>query len=410
MPLLSLPPELLFHIIGYIDSGYDNTFRLRPPLDIVKVASTCQTLRYVAVNFIYSSVRVTPKRLHGLLASNKRAAASIRKLTIDETFGLGGVPGSPLLEIEALKSCTKLRELNLSYRSYPLNTTEKTHPFNKSPKSRRYNWPKLWVLLEAPKSLFTELSKRLPSALKGLTINSLNPANLLGSERTPYLLVAENEPGPKLESVREFSLAIRYRYQPQRAEANIVGEHLARAMPEVQILQLCTSSECIYGMLSTYAELGSRLTQITLTGWDVRQPSNTRPHRPYRLCEVVPRFSHSLTRLVIDEMYSSGLSVCHELFGATDEWPSLDYFSARCRTGCEGINLSLFRAAMVEFAQTRPQVGLSMEVGGRRNRLKARLVSWNLETMPENGNFIASLEEFKELDPAYQRLLQGPQY
>lgn len=125
-----------------------------------------------------------------------------------------------------------------------------------------------------------------------------------------------------------------------------IGQHLARLMPNVRVLDLKITQ---YGvpLLQSYAELGSRLTDLTL------HLNSTIS----MLCSVVAKLAPSLRRFV-----AHGGDICHVLFCA--DWGCVQYLDIVCHTGCKGVKLVDLRDAMLRLVCCGPKARIRIALAG----------------------------------------------
>lgn len=221
------------------------------------------------------------------------------------------------------------------------------------------------------------------------------------------LLHASAESPGALKSIRSFLFDAPFPYR--LTEETGVGACFANAMPNLKSLFMITSSDVIYGALSAYADLGSQLTELTLTASYPSSSSGPRanPQRdtPQRnhFCEIISRLSRKLTKFAVHG--TSEMRICHTLF-APKNWPSLELLNIRCLLGCEGIKPDILQSELEGLTRNRPGAALFME-----GRFHENLISWNTcspEGVPllnvygdslEN-DFIANLDAFERLNPS----------
>lgn len=92
---------------------------------------------------------------------------------------------------------------------------------------------------------------------------------------------------PELVQTLIFHAAFRCRcYNEQTA-----GESFAKTMPNIKVLNMNTTANYIYGAISTYASLGSRLTERTLDASHIPLASkhpNDEP--PKDFCDIITNY------------------------------------------------------------------------------------------------------------------------
>lgn len=393
MPLLSLPCELLLDIVEKVNAGcYKNP-------DTVQLAQTCQLLRSLSVAFVYSSVAVRDEKhslmLHGLLTSYPQIADCVRFLKL---FPLGIPPHSKEPQLrDILSRCKKLRELCLEslvgrgkFTNLKEVLLEQLAPESKgSIETIKF----LRIGLDTTIANFTYL---LDSGEFGRleTVKVVEPyelpegimARIGGYIRNACTTLASS----KLESVRTFHLEGPPGFTPVAPDIGPldIGGYFARVMPNVEVLSMTAELDYIHGTLFAYAGLGSQLTRLTL---HCTEPSESR-----ELCETLSKLSPKLTGLMLS---GPGLGICHKMF-TVSAWTQLALLKINCCSGCQGIELDLFRTHLKKLTETRPMATITV------NRCYSELVSWNCEAQADTGerrtdHYIAPLEIFKKLDPAY---------
>lgn len=398
MSLLSIPHELLLDIISHVaDSASPTTSSAFGELK--QLAHTCIVLRSLSITLIYASVTIHrgAGRLGSFLIDYPQVATCVRQLKV-EAPGIWAGDNQRLLR-RILERCTKLRELvleklpgtsglrtgfedeTLEYLPAESKRSVQTVAFNGLPLGG--------LLVHFKRMLGGEFS-----ALQTLSMQSCDVCNPYDVPRhreeqkefmNTLLFHASAEPPGELKSIQSFLFDAPFPYR--LAEESDVGACLANAMPNLKSLSMITSPDVIYGALFTYISLGSRLTELTLTGSypssscsPKTSPQHDTPPRPH-FCDIITKLSQNLTKFVIHG--NSELRICHTLFapspaGRAGNWPNLDLLSIRCLLGCEGIKPSVLRLGLKKLAGNRPGAVLFME-----GRFHEKLISWN--THPPEG-------------------------
>lgn len=426
MPLLSIPSELLLDIIGHVaDSAplaADSFSRLK------HIAHTCIVLRSLSITLIYASVTIhrEVRHLGPFLIDYPHIAACVRHLKI-EAPGIWAGSNQRLLR-RSLERCTRLRELVLEklpgtggLRTGFVDETLEYIPVE----SRRsmgmvaFNGLPLDGLL----ANFKRILGGEFSALHTLRMRSCDVCNPYDVHRhreeqiqlmNTLLLYASAKPPGALKSVQSFLFDAPFPYR--LAEESDVGACLANAMPNLKSLSMVTSPDVIYGALSAYSNLGSQLTELTLTDSSPSScsaktnPKSDTPPRPH-FCDIITKLSQNLTKFVVHG--NSELRICHTLFVpdsgcCAENWPKLDLLSIRCLLGCVGIKPFVLREGLNRLVGNRPGAVLFME-----GRFHEKLITWN--TRSSDGvslpgaygvaladDVIASPEAFQRLHPPLQ--------
>lgn len=433
MPLLSLPSELLLDIIGCLAASKPPTHN-SPHIVLKDLASTCQRLRSLSITFIYSSIDVwahtkNDELFNEILESDSHIAECIRDLTIsapsDNKFqSAQGI----------LKSCTKLRTLFLARLSKRYDGAldwdskfamlQYLAPESKMSLQKITLWSnmegvlaQLMVLLNGARegqfgALRTVDIEAEPFCRFWKRINRNSPGALktfLGASAEP------NSSSPKLESVQTLKIEARLPWRFRSEEAGILGVLFAGAMPCVRVLDLKTSAECIYSALSTYATLGSHLTELTITSnhgnencssmlcGSRREPFCCDPlkhgRQPHHFCAIIPKLSKNLTKFVVDGGHILGLWVCHQMFGTAHQWPRLDLLRVECRGACRGFRPELFRATLEQLSEIRQQASMVV-ISGVKTHRREYLFRWGIFGQESRRyKFIAPLSTFSKIDP-----------
>lgn len=379
----------------------NSSFRLRSYSNITALSHTCQLLRSLCAPVKYHSVVSNYKTvpvLYKLLKSRSyHIAACIRHLTLSAPYDntpsdpfafynifplpstqpRSRIPDSPLLP-EILESCTKLQELWLDGTGWEDHQMLLGHL---APESKQ-SITALGLSGLEPKRLFGYLQALCDEVENGgfgaLTTVRIGAAQgnkyetiwrdggeTVLRERQLFLQsIGAGWAGGRLESVRTFTFGRPSGSSMELAGGlEIMGEYFAMLMPNVQVLNLNTTVQCIYGALSTYAKLGSKLTELTLS-------SKSRTY--INFCDVLAELSPRVTKFVVR---GSWLWICQRFFGAGGEslWPNLTLLSVGCFSGCNGIELSDFRAGLERLTQTHPTTYMFMN----EQIFGGSLVSWN---------------------------------
>lgn len=402
MSLLSLPNELLLDIIEKVNASdlwRSSTFHMS---DILKLAHTCRLLRSLSIALIYTSIssRSDSEKLHKLLTSYPHIAACVRKLTLYSCLvtlpsSMAPHPAQSKLR-EILGSCKRLRELRLEEpcdwlrSSFDEEILEHTAPESKgSIEAICFKGLELKVALRHFDVLLDSSEFGALTTVRILDCQMVNETEYNTSRIEQYCQQAGDS--RKSESVRTFSL-----HMPAScAMQSELGTYFAQAMPNVKVLSIIATADCVYNTLSTYIGLGPHLTDLELRTGSTRMGcENTQSQE---ICKVVSKLSQKLTRLLISN--AEGLEICHKLFTAS-EWPQLNKLWIYGLKGCEGIEPDILRDQLEKLTQARPVISIFME---RPNYCS--VVSWNcraeLAIFLEGDNYIAPLEVFEKLKPGY---------
>lgn len=169
--------------------------------------------------------------------------------------------------------------------------------------------------------------------------------SIMGSTTHPLILAFES-PTAALETLNDVHTFAwdTGKFRPRVCVS--VGQHLARMMPHVQVLDLRITQ---YGipLLQSYAELGSRLTDLTV---HFRAKVSG-------LCSVVAKLAPSLRRFV-----AHGGDICEVLFSA--DWESVEYLDVVCHTGCKSAQPANLREAILRLVCRRPKARVRVAVVG----------------------------------------------
>lgn len=416
MSLLSLPCELIQDIIAQVfisdSEAYPDTHPFSP--NILSLSQTCQLLQHLSISYLYSSdIAISDvEGLDGPFADYPNITTYIRRLKMYMPHimkGKGLKSDSDLLPFRTiLRDCTKLKELSL--KQIPrvgFGRNIKTF-FDDSGSLLLYLAPSsvhsletiniMYFRMQAALMQFKGLLGREFCALKSVRISvsgnsgraySLGLAHAKRAESLlqGYLL----ETPPRLESVRTFSFEATSPFNYNGNHFNL-GEFIAKAMPNVAVMKIETNPEVVYGVLSTYALLGSQLTELMVR----TVPHNWEKEPPGKLfCEIFSKLSPNLTNLVIYGGQEMGLAICHKLLAP--EWPHLEELSIECWTGCEGIKPETLRERLETLANSRPRVSIAIS-----RRYRPMLFDFKPGSRP-GGNCIAPLGDFEHLATGFPR-------
>lgn len=396
MSITKLPTELLAQIYDYVaasDYKDQSIAASHPPLDIISLAGTCQALRFHSFEYLYSYVDCHISFIplfHGNLTKNAQMAATVRCLGLFvprvQLAGMASrsqmVPNDPdpLHLQQILRSCTRLQELRLIDTSLWIDGDTDTDFENTildhfAPESKKsieaicFGGLRLEALLEPIKRLLDGASKGEFSALEmlGIECDTFNQKRHHSSKTLEYFIAATAALGPtKLDSIRTLEIDIPFPYQFEFKEPVVVGEYLARVMPRVESLDIATSAECIYSTLSTYASLGSNLTELTLVP-NFCDPSTDyistdRESYEYHFCSVVRKLSRNLVKLTMPFDGWGGPHFCHELFSVAEDWPCLERLRAFSWRGCEGVRIDSLKRFLRKLVRIRPRESIFMNL------------------------------------------------
>ncbi|KAL0636971.1 hypothetical protein Q9L58_004074 [Maublancomyces gigas] len=224
MTLLALPNVPLHDIIretGARECSDDDNLDQRtctPPYETC-LAHTCQRLRALSLPFMYTSVSVHVQHvesLHGLLTTYGSIAGLVRQLTF-----FSANPGF----VQAIMSqVAQQRHLSVTLSFCQWDTV-------------------IHFMSSAPRGLQT---LRLTDTIIQRIMPVLSPP-------TPT-------PSP-LTEVHTFACNTSLIYQK---DPNLTGQLLARLIPSMQVLDLHVD-EYMISLFETYADLGSRLTKLTVS-------------------------------------------------------------------------------------------------------------------------------------------------
>lgn len=339
MPLLSLPVELLVDIVGYaIGSPFpaadiccsDEVCPMHrgcthPPAS--SIAHTCQLLRYLTLPLMYESVIAYIEfmpALHAVLTSESGAhiATSVRALTVFVT----DVQGVRLLH-DIVACCTRLQDLRLdgSYaHDHPATTLIAPVGPQLSLGLHSFHWEEILAYLSAAP-------------------HRLHTLRLVGPASHHNVRPAFEPPTPPTQLTSVHSLVCMTRLFDLRTPDG--GAQLARMLPNVERVKLFITPRSVL-MLEAFVELGTRLTQLTLSFYSI----------PTAFCDVVAKLAPSLKRYT-----ASGGEICERLFKA--DWACLEYFDVVVDCGCDDTRTDFLRAALVKLVADRPgaEITLTME-------------------------------------------------
>lgn len=427
MPLLSIPHELLLDIIGHVvDSAPLTTSYSFNGLK--QLAHTCIVLRSLSITLIYASVTIRREagQLGSLLVDYPHIATCVRRLKIEAPRIWAG-DNQRLLRC-ILERCTRLRELVLEKLpgTGGLRTGFEDETLEYLPVESRRSMKTVAIHGLPLDGLLVHFRRMLGgefSALQTLKMRSCDMCNPYDVRRhreeqrqfmNAILLHASAEPPGALKSVQSFLFDAPFPYR--LVEESDVGACLANAMPNLKFLSMVTSPDIIYGALSAYISLGSKLTELNLTGsypssssscsTRTNPQTNTLP-RPH-FCDIITKLSRNLTKFIIHG--NSELRICHTLFisdpgSRAENWPNLDVLNIRCLLGCEGIKPSVLRLGLKHLARNRPGAVLLVE-----GRFHEKLISWNTRSPEVHNTYgvvladdvIASPDVFQRLNPPLQ--------
>lgn len=437
MPLLSLPNELLFEIIGYIagqdhlDNGHANGSSQGldlvglPFADVLRVSQTCQALRAVGTIFIYSSITVDKRvgTLEALFKDYPYLALCARRVVAPLYPPLRWswcpnvyitLPERDPLEKNylvilgrVLGSCRNVCQLSI---------------VNPVPRCRGWERvtfePKLLELL-APESVdsakvltlerlgsdavlayFMRLldhercgleTVRILEDCMAWTRYSLNLGFLQERESIRKCLHLVTNTQRRLRSVRNFDFDAQLNFSTHTLKSD-VGRFFAMVMLEVKVLRMATTIEFICGALPTYAELGSHLTELTLETPSQPPWPTEDSNIPIHFCETISKLSRNLTKFV---SYSE-FPMCEELFVASN-WPKLLSMDIKCESWyrCREFSPRDFRARLEILTTARPQSVFDLEWRGIR--LAGPPVSTGT-TVRKGISYLAPLEVFEGTD------------
>ncbi|KAL0632093.1 hypothetical protein Q9L58_009025 [Maublancomyces gigas] len=337
MSLLALPNELLLDI--FCDQlstpvpnccGDDSHFTSAcTPPNATTLAHICQSLRSFSLPFMYASVTANPESvqtLHELLTTSAQIASCVRDLRFFVTDA-----SSVQIVLKILVCCTNLHSLRLdaSHAQTGIAATllnQLSGQRHLSMTLRCFPWD--------------EITCYIKSNPKGLQMLSI-----MGSTTHPLILAFESPTAARepLTDVHTFTWDTG-KFCPRVSVS--VGQHIARMMPNVQMLDLTITQ---YGipLLQSYAELGSRLTDLTV---HFRSKIS-------RLCSVVAQLAPSLRRYV-----AHGGDICQVLFSA--DWESVEYMDVVCHTGCKSAQPADLREAILRLVCRRPKARVRVAVVG----------------------------------------------
>lgn len=413
MPLLSLPSELLLDIIGKVNAnnspdphspdkagGWSST-QTYPCLGIFSLAQTCQLLRSLAIEYIYSSVSVQDNNnayeLHKLLTTYPHLAACVRSLILwaplakrFETIRLEqGTPEIPeswwqvTLFQDILGSCKGLRKLVLKRPSRWIG--RERNEFNETLLEKLA--PESKATIETIEFVGNHLSAVLGHFRQLLESNEFGALKSVRIEgyadqtTTDGLKISTTWPPGKLELVETFH------FREPFADAIDIGRNFAQAMPNVKVLFMAATPDYVHATLLTYVELGSHLTELEIdcNAYNTISPTNS-------LCQIISK----LSKLRKFTAINTGMRTCHKMFTAS-QWTQLDFLNFGCIKGCQGIKPDRLRENLEKLTQTRPMATITIT-----RRFSRDLISWIPEE-PGNQmeNYIAPLEVFEKLDPNY---------
>lgn len=336
MPLLSLPNELLLDIIQEAvatpfssSAGYCHEF-VGPTLPIISPSTTslahsCKLLRSLTVPLLYASVNAHPRStpaLHAQLTSHVHIAECVQKLTVFIT----DAPGAQLLH-GIIKRCPKLRDLRLdgAYANQDFTATllmhVTPHPLN-TLSLRGFHLDNILLYLStAPPGVQTV---RIEDPVTDLVNPDAPAISSLPDVRTLIWSTGAWDSFPPCTRVTD----------------------IAKMMPNIEKLGLKISTRS-FPLLEHYANLGTRLTELTL------QFDQT----PMGFCGTVAKLAPSLRRFV-----AHGGIMCEQLFGA--DWGCVEYFDVKCERGCDTIQVNVMREALVKLVCDRPAAEVLVTVVG----------------------------------------------
>lgn len=362
MPLLSLPVELLADIANY---AIGQPFRpgeisctgeaspihrgcTHPPAS--SIAHTCQLLRSLTIPLMYESVIAHLEfmpTLHALLTSESGTyiATSVRSLTV---FVTDAQVVRLLHDIVAC--CTHLQDLRLdgSYADgHPATTLLAPIGPQLSLDLKNFQWDEILAYLSAA-----------PHRLHTLRLFELASPHRVRPALEPPI------PAPQLASVHSLVCATCL-FDLGTPDG---GAELARMLPNVDKVKLYITPRSML-MLEAFVELGTRLTQLTVSCYS----------SPRGFCDVVAKLAPSLERYT-----ASGGGICERLVKA--DWARLEYFNVVVDFGCDDPCTNVLRAGLVKLVADRP-----------RAEITVMMDSTELVTRKEWGLSVASQEVFDQL-------------
>lgn len=367
MPLLSLPVELLVDIVGYAIgppfpyAGICCADEVCPMhrgcthLPASSLAHTSRLLRSLTLPLMYESVIAHLEfmpTLHGLLTSESgtHIATFVRALTVFATNAQG-----VRLMHDIVACCTRLQDLRLE-GSYTLD----------DPATTRFASISLPLSLDRYSFQWEEILASLSAAPQRLhTLRLFIPAGLHNVR--PAL--EPPTPAPQLPSVRSLVCVTRL-FDLGTPDG---GAELARMLPNVDRVKLYITPRSML-MLEAFVELGTRLTQLTVSFYS----------SPTGICDVVAKLAPSLERYT-----ASGGKICERLFKA--DWARLEYFNVEVDYGCDDLCTNDLRAALVKLVADRPRAEITVSID-----------STELVSRKEWGVSVASQEAFDQLEESWE--------
>lgn len=353
MPLLSLPVELLVHIISEVMESLTSTdccsytapiLGSTPPpctpLSASGLAHTCKLLRSLTVPLMYASVTVAvrhARKLHTVLTLTPDIALCIRTLTLFVSDA-GGVR----LLHGIIRRCTNLHDLRLdgSHATPQFVATLLLHVSPRTPLTiglRFFEWNEIATYLAAAPVSVTTL--RLEDVIRP------RPGATSGALATPR----------SLNSVHTLLCHTSLVNFPQRLE---IGAQLAQALPRVSVLDVLLSQHTL-GLLQGYAARTRPLHGPTesfapcLTELTVHFQSAT-----LLFCDILAQLAPLLRRFA-----AHGGPLCDRVFAVP--WACVEYIDIRCMTGCQGVQTDELRRGLMRLLEERPRavVEVVMEDG-----------------------------------------------
>lgn len=388
MPLLMLPPELLFKILENLefDSLTDPIPYNRDIITTIRsIASTCRLLRSLSARFIYKTLRVTCLRdlesLPSIFASHQDIGSSVRELVFgfpgDSVEAANNQPSKDLTRIsidryrQILQSCNNIHTLYIevgdrdspecrldSYGPHSDGMSALLEHINPESASRidrlilgRFNLKKMFSHFRGLDSL---------SNLKTLWLLNCNGSlgNPLVSWKSGLKLF------PNLPSVQDLRLELQLPTLSEEAEIAL-GEHIALMIPNVNTLALSTSMHCIHGALTTYAKNPSNIKELQLELPSHHRSQTTSNPSRIHLCDAISSLSYGLVSLqvcLVDRLPKSIPPLCHKTFDG--KWPQLQSLGyGGYPRACNGIDSNRLLENIGRIAKTRPTAEFNIRFG-----------------------------------------------